>query len=89
MNLKTIAIGALALSAISASIATITVAQTQSNSRLDVVKKRGKLICGVNDKLAGFGFWIPMANTLALMLIFVRAWLLRFWATPAKSIMCR
>lgn len=56
MNLKNIAIGALAITAISASIATFTVAQTQSNSRLDVVKKRGKLICGVNDKLAGFGF---------------------------------
>jgi general L-amino acid transport system substrate-binding protein len=56
MNLRNIAIGALTLTAISASIATITVAQTQSNSRLDVVKKRGKLICGVNDKLAGFGF---------------------------------
>ncbi len=56
MNLKTVTIGALAITAISASIATISVAQTQSNSRLDVVKKRGKLICGVNDKLAGFGF---------------------------------
>ncbi|HWG84701.1 MAG TPA: transporter substrate-binding domain-containing protein, partial [Deinococcales bacterium] len=28
----------------------------QSASRLDTVKRRGKVICGVNNTLPGFGF---------------------------------
>lgn len=31
-------------------------APAQGKSRLDVVKERGKLVCGVNNTLAGFGF---------------------------------
>jgi general L-amino acid transport system substrate-binding protein len=32
------------------------VAQEAGQSRLDTVKGRGKLVCGVNDKVRGFGF---------------------------------
>ena len=42
--------------AIIAGALSITTAQNATTSRLETVKKRGKLICGVNDKLPGFGF---------------------------------
>ncbi len=46
----------LTLGALVAGAVSITTAQNATTSRLDTVKKRGKLICGVNDKLPGFGF---------------------------------
>ncbi len=59
MTLKPFIIGALALGAlvISLDIASLGIAQQAAPaSRLDAIKKRGKLICGVNALLPGFGF---------------------------------
>jgi general L-amino acid transport system substrate-binding protein len=54
MKIRPLILGTLALTA---SILTITTAQ-QANppSRLETIKKRGKLICGVNATVPGFGF---------------------------------
>ncbi len=57
MKLKPFWLSALALSALSASVATFSFAQPAvPATRLETVKKRGKLICGVNALLPGFGF---------------------------------
>ncbi len=39
-------------------------AQEAGKSRLDVVLERGKLICGVNDKLPGFGYPDPKTGEI-------------------------
>ena len=39
--------------------------QAQSKSILDKVKARGKLICGVNDQLPGFGFVDPKTKAIS------------------------
>ncbi len=44
------------LMAAAVALPSIVAQQAAAPSRLDAVKKRGKLICGVNDKLPGFGF---------------------------------
>jgi general L-amino acid transport system substrate-binding protein len=54
MKYRNIVLGALAVTGIAAGVFSVT-AQGNS-SRLDTVKKRGKLICGVNATLPGFGF---------------------------------
>jgi general L-amino acid transport system substrate-binding protein len=57
MKQKSIAIGALAFAGIAVGAAHFSSSIAQGNtSRLDTVKKRGKLICGVNSTVPGFGF---------------------------------
>ncbi len=57
MKHKKLVIGALALAGIATSVAHFGFGVAQGNtSRLDTVKKRGKLICGVNATVPGFGF---------------------------------
>jgi general L-amino acid transport system substrate-binding protein len=57
MKIKPLILGTLAVGTLTASIATITIAQQAAPaSRLDTIKKRGKLICGVNGVVPGFGF---------------------------------
>jgi general L-amino acid transport system substrate-binding protein len=57
MKHKKLVIGALAIAGIATSIAHLGFGVAQGNtSRLDTVKKRGKLICGVNATVPGFGF---------------------------------
>ena len=57
MKIQKTWIAALALGALAAgTVTSITIAQSTTASRLDTVKKRGKLICGVNAALPGFGF---------------------------------
>ena len=54
MKYRNIVLGALAVTGIAAGVFSVTA--QGSTSRLDTVKKRGKLICGVNATLPGFGF---------------------------------
>ena len=57
MNIKPSVLITLAMGTLAASIATISIAQQAAPaSRLDTVKKRGKIICGVNATVPGFGF---------------------------------
>ncbi len=57
MKHKKVVLGALAIASVIGGIATLGFGVAQGNtSRLDTVKKRGKLICGVNATVPGFGF---------------------------------
>ncbi len=57
MKIKPFILGTLIVGTLTASIATITIAQQAAPaSRLEAIKKRGKLICGVNGVVPGFGF---------------------------------
>jgi general L-amino acid transport system substrate-binding protein len=57
MKIKLVILSTLALTTLAASITTITIAQQAAPaSRLEAIKKRGKLICGVNATVPGFGF---------------------------------
>ena len=52
---------------------TSTSKETKKNSRLDTVKKRGKLICGVSGKLPGFSFVNEKGEYLGLDVELCRA----------------
>ncbi len=57
MKHKKLVIGALALAGVATGVAYFGMGTAQGNtSRLDTVKKRGKVICGVNATTIGFGF---------------------------------
>lgn len=54
------------------------------NSRLDTVKKRGKLICGVNNTLPGFGFLESNGNYSGFDTDFCRAVAAAVFGDPNK-----
>ena len=57
MKHKKLVLGVLALAGLATGVAHLGLGVAQgTTSRLDTVKKRGKLICGVNANLSGFGF---------------------------------